>query len=80
MLQGSSGGYFVNYLRNRILPIYCLNVFLIAVYFLLKLHVGKEFTMVELMMSFVFGKTIVQFGWYLQVCCSTFFFICLSSG
>lgn len=43
-------------------------MFLIAVYFLLKLHVGKEFTMVELMMSFVFGKTIVQFGWYLQVC------------
>lgn len=62
------GGYFVKYLRNRILPIYSLNVLLIVVYTLLKLLVGKEFTMVELVMSFGFGKTIVQFGWYLQVC------------
>lgn len=58
----------VNYLRNRILPIYSLNVLFIVVYTFLKLLVGKEFTMVDLVMSFGFGKTIVQFGWYLQVC------------
>ena len=72
------GGYFSNYLRNRILPIYCLNVLLIAVYTLLKLIVGKEFTMEELLMSFGLGKTIVQFGWYLQVCMLFYLFFYMS--
>ena len=72
------GGYFTNYLRNRILPIYCLNVLLIAIYTLLKLIVGKEFTIVELLMSFGFGKTIVPFGWYLQVCILFYLFFYMS--
>lgn len=62
------GGYFVNYMKNRILPIYCLNILLIIVYTLLKWFVGRDFTMQEFLLSFAFGDTIVQFGWYLQVC------------
>ena len=35
---------------------------------LLKWFVGRDFTMQEFLLSFAFGDTIVQFGWYLQVC------------
>lgn len=52
--------------RNRILPLYAQSIFLIVVYVLLYILIGKEFTPALILQSFTWGKTIIANGWYLQ--------------
>lgn len=52
--------------KNRMLPLYVQFVFLIVVYALLYLMIGKELTPVLILQSLTWGKTIIFGGWYLQ--------------
>lgn len=61
------GGYLDGFLRKRVLPIYALMFMLILFYFGLKSTLSfDEITTAELFQSFIFGKTVISFGWYLQ--------------
>lgn len=61
------GGYLNTFIRNRVIPIYLLMVFLVIFYYVLKLVLSSEPpTIINLIQSFFFGYTVVSFGWYLQ--------------
>lgn len=67
--NSSNGGrdYLSTFIRNRVIPIYCLMVILVVIYYVLKLLLSPESpTAMELIPSFFFGKTVISFGWYLQ--------------
>lgn len=72
------GGYFRTYIRNRILPIYMLNAILVFLYYVVKHTIGKSLTPILILQSFTFGNTIVEYGWYLQVCMLFYIFFMLS--
>lgn len=59
--------YFNGYFKKRILPIYIINSLLIAAYTLFKCLIKYELSVKEVLLSFVFGDTVVQFGWYIQM-------------
>ncbi|MBQ8325263.1 MAG: acyltransferase [Clostridia bacterium] len=59
--------YLDCFLRTRVLSHYLLNVFLIVIYSLFAIFVGKNFSLIEFLQSFAIGSTIVSNGWYMQV-------------
>ena len=66
-LLSRGGGYLRNFLKDRLLPVYCLIVILTVIYFLLKLTLDTDRPLFsEFVQSFTFGGTVVSFGWYLQ--------------
>ncbi len=59
--------YFNGYLKKRILPIYVIQVILIIIYTLFNLLVEGKVDYKQVVMSFFFGNTIIQYGWYIQM-------------
>ena len=59
--------YLKGFLKNRVLSIYLLTLFLIVVYAIFRILVGVQIPMFDLLQSFLIGNTIVSNGWYLQV-------------
>ena len=51
---------------RRILPFYCTNIILIILYAVFFLAIGKPVDSKSFIMSFLFGKTIIIHGWYVQ--------------
>lgn len=62
------GGYFEGFLRNRLVPLYMLNALLVFFYLIIKLTLGISVKPTAIFQSFLLGQTIVEYGWYLQVC------------
>lgn len=61
------GGYLSNFLRNRVLSLYVLQGVLIVIYALLKGFLNRDaITIQAVIQSFLFGKTVISNGWYLQ--------------
>jgi len=69
MVQYLSRGdkFFEKYFTKRILPIYIIQSLLILLYSLFKLLIGYSFSYRTVLQSFLFGNTIIQYGWYLQM-------------
>ena len=65
--QTKRDAYLKRFLKNRVLSIYLLTLFLILVYLVFRLLVGVQVSVIQLLQSFLFGNTIVSNGWYLQV-------------
>ena len=61
----SGGGYLANFQRNRILPIFVINAFLVLVYCLEKIFLDFDLNVKDIFLSFFYGGTIVENGWYL---------------
>ncbi len=62
----SGEGYIKGFLRRKFLPFYGICVCVIAIYVLRDLIFTGTVEWLELAQSFFFGKTVVNFGWYLQ--------------
>ena len=61
------GGYLKTFIGHRVLPLYLFNVLLAVTYFVLLLLLGSDApTFGALCKSFLFGSTVVPFGWYFQ--------------
>ena len=52
---------------EKILPFYCIIVFLVLLYQIFGLLIGDSFDWMRLIGSLTFGETIIANGWYLQV-------------
>lgn len=60
------------------LPIYALNALLVFIYAALITLLYRHINTTKLLNSFLFGDTIVPFGWYLQVCIIFYLFFYIS--
>lgn len=60
--------YINKFIKNRILPFYIIYILLIIAYTVLYIVMGetKEISLNIIMKSFIFGGSIVRYGWYLQ--------------
>ena len=67
MVSKNKIGYVKVMGRRRILPLYLFYVFLIIFYTAWQLILHYPVSYVDIIQSFLFGKTIVPLGWYLQV-------------
>lgn len=67
MISCKKENYRDTFLRNRVLPIFLINVLLIAIYTLEKVLLNIPFTFMKVLESFVIGETIVNFGWFMQI-------------
>lgn len=59
--------YLHSFLKRRVLSIYLLTVFLIAIYWIFHRLLGQNDPLYSIISSFLIGNTIVSNGWYLQV-------------
>lgn len=66
MFSANKKNYINHFFQRRFLPLYCFYVFLIVLYSLWTLLLEKEVSFSRIIQSFLFGKTIVTNGWYLQ--------------
>lgn len=65
MMKG--GGYLSAFLKKRVLPIYALMALLSVIYYVLKTLLSEDAPKLgELIQSFIFGDTVISFGWYFQ--------------
>lgn len=58
--------YMREFLRNRILVLYCNVLFLIALYTVFELVLGNVVVWQVLLTSLTYGETVIRLGWYLQ--------------
>lgn len=58
--------YIQNFPKKKLLPFFYICCFTIFVYFIRDICVGNNISILTLLQSFFFGKTIVDNGWYLQ--------------
>lgn len=65
--QAKKEQYLKSFLRNRVLSIYLLTLFLILLYSGFYKLIGASVSRKALFQSFLIGDTIVSNGWYLQV-------------
>ena len=65
--QAKKEKYLKNFLKNRVLSIYFLTLFLILVYGVFRKLVRVPIIPIDLLQSFFVGNTIVSNGWYLQI-------------
>ena len=66
MLSDSKTDYIKHFFSKRFLPLYCFYVFLIILYSIWTLLLEKSVSPMLVLQSFLFGRTIVTNGWYLQ--------------
>lgn len=59
--------YFNGYFKKRILPIYIINALLVFLYGIFKYLIKYDISPKQIVQSFLFGDTVVQFGWYIQM-------------
>ena len=59
--------YIEKFPKRNILSLYVINICMILFYSLFYCCQGKIFSFNEYLQSFLFGNTIIPFGWYLQV-------------
>ncbi len=59
--------YFKGYIKKRVLPIYIIQVILIVIYSIFRLLVEEKLNLRRLTLSFFFGDTIIEYGWYIQM-------------
>lgn len=55
------------------MPIFAVNAIMVIWYTILNYVLGSYVSITDIVNSFFFGKTIVPFGWYLQVCVLYYF-------
>ena len=69
MASYSSKGnrYIKQFPRTRLLPYYCVIIFLIVIYTIENIILKNEITAISLVKSFISSDTVIFFGWYLQV-------------
>lgn len=53
--------------KNKIFPFYLINVIWIVVYFIFKAIVCEMPSTKTLITSFIWGGTVIEYGWYIQV-------------
>lgn len=70
MLSSTKKNYVQSFFRSRFLPLYCFYVVLVILYSFWTLWIEHTISLDQFLHSFLFGKTIVTNGWYLQ---ATFF-------
>lgn len=58
---------FDGYFKKRVLPIYIIQIILILLYTLFKFAIRYAVSYKTIIQSFLFGDTVVQYGWYLQM-------------
>lgn len=59
--------YIKTFPNKKVLPFYLLCVFTILIYLTRDILVGNDFNVLLFVQSFLFGNTIIDNGWYLQV-------------
>ena len=65
--QKNQEKYLGSFLKNRVLSIYLLSVFLIVLYSVFHAVIGQGDSVFEIFQSFLIGRTIINNGWYLQI-------------
>lgn len=59
--------YLKGFLLRRVLPIYIINSILILVYSIYDMIIGDKISIHNIIQSFLFGDTVVKYGWYIQM-------------
>ena len=59
--------YLNGFLIKRVLPIYIINALLVLLYALYDLISGNAISLKIVFQSFLFGNTVVKYGWYIQM-------------
>lgn len=67
MVSKNKKGYVKSIGKKRIFPLYLFYTFLIVFYTIWKLILHYSISNIDILQSFIFGKTIVPLGWYFQV-------------
>lgn len=65
--QSKGAAYLNGFLKKRVLPTYIVQSFLIIVYTVFDICIGIPVSTSVVLQSFIFGKTIVVNGWYIQM-------------
>lgn len=58
--------YINTFPKAKILPFYLQNLILIAIYLVFWTIIGKTLPTKRIVLSFLFGHTVIKYGWYLQ--------------
>ena len=66
MISAQKQDYVKLFVKRRIIPLYLFYIVLIGIYWGWKMLLNIEIPVTEIVQSFLFGKTIVPLGWYLQ--------------
>lgn len=69
--NNASGNQFSEFPAKKIIPLYCINVILIVIYGIARLFFQGAVNMRQLLLSFLWGDTVIGGGWYIQ---ATLFF------
>lgn len=59
--------YVKNFAKNKILPFYCVDLLLIALYTVYAFVSGSHVSLGLLVKSILFGDSVIAYGWYIQV-------------
>ena len=70
--------YKNHFFRYKIMPLYLFEIFLILLSFFFYLLFNIDISFFDVCLSFLFGKTIVVLGWYLQVILLFYIFFYIS--
>ena len=66
MASSAKEKYLKHFFVNKFLPLYCFYVVLIVLYSFWTWLLEKRIVIEEIMQSFLFGRTVVTNGWYIQ--------------
>lgn len=58
--------YITGFLKKKIMPFYCVIIFLLAIYWPARILMGETVDLLDVFHSFLFSATIISKGWYLQ--------------
>lgn len=58
--------YINNFISKRLVPFYIQNIILIIIYWIWGLILSQKHDAISCFQSFLFGKTIISNGWYIQ--------------
>jgi len=58
--------YINNFPKRKILPLYIYNLLLVFLYLFLWFAVKQPLTSKRIVLSFLFGHTVIKYGWYIQ--------------
>ena len=64
--EAKKNDYISSYWTKRIVPMILINIFLVFLYSIFSVMIGKNLSVKLIFQSMTFGKTIVRNGWYIQ--------------
>ena len=65
--EAKGDAYIRQFPKKRLLPFYLTYLFFLIVYIIYELIIGTKISVSDIIFSLTYGKTLLSFGWYLQL-------------